>query len=81
MRLLPGFLLGLLIHSVVFAIFVAISARFVSAGFAFFAAGMGVGAVAARAGLTWRAGRVMPVLLDVIDWGRVDRLLDERDGP
>ena len=57
-----------------------IIACYVSPGFALFVAGLLVGAILRQAALVVHGVRALPVLLQVIDWGKVDQLLDEPAG-
>lgn len=48
------------------------------AAFAFFLAGMLVGAALRQVSLSWQAARIMPMIVRLIDWEKAERLLDDR---
>jgi hypothetical protein len=49
----------------------------VSPALGLFMGGLGLGAILRQFGLTLQAKRVIPALIEVIDWEKVDRLLSE----
>ena len=48
-----------------------------SARLALFVGGVLIGAIVRQAALAVHAMRILPALLQVIDWGKVDQLLEE----
>lgn len=73
----PGLLKPLLPMILPIAALTAVSAATLPAPVTAFAAGLGLGGILRQAALQWRARRVLPVLLEAMDWGRVADLLGE----
>jgi len=60
---------------------VTVVAIMLPAGVALFYGGIVVGAVLRHGSLAWQAVRVMPALIEMIDWDKADQLLGGTDDP
>ncbi len=80
-RYIPNhFIIAVLVVGLAGLFYVALPKSGAFSGVCYFLAGTFVGSVARDLGVIRRTLQAWPILADIIDWRRVDKLLDQQSG-